>query len=127
MVNGMGITDRELPTQDEGFYEALQQEDHLGVVIRSHIYIEHEVVELLKASWLDYACVAKMNLRYEQKVELAGAVGLEDSFLPPLRKLGKIRNDFAHRLGTNLTRQREDEFLRLALHNVQVARSTMAR
>ena len=44
-----------------------------------------------------------MRIGYAQKSKLACALGLNAQYLPTLLNLGKIRNDFAHKLDTGLS------------------------
>jgi hypothetical protein len=79
------------------FVSALNKEDDLGMVIRTHIHIEH---------WLErYLCLCvplyeeyktRITPEYESKINLALAMGLEPELKPILKALGTLRNRFAH-------------------------------
>ena len=45
------------------------------------------------------------RLRFEQRVNLAVALGLFEDALGPLKKLGDIRNAFGHKLKVSLTKE----------------------
>lgn len=85
----------------EDFHNALMGEDELGVVLRAHFYVEAELEALIKAL-LPFPNEIP-RLRYEQKLKLACALGLDKSTFPPLKALGDLRNSFGHRIGASLT------------------------
>jgi len=84
---------------------ALQGEDELGVVVRAHIHIEYHLVELVELFFQYPEYLKKMELEFHQKVDLALACGLKIQFAPPLKVLGNLRNDFAHKLNSYLGKQ----------------------
>ncbi len=86
---------------DPAFLKALFGEDELGVVVRAHIHIEAGLRQFIDV----VTPFPKLlpNLRYEQRVCLACALGLAKEYGPPLRKLGNIRNKFGHHVDTRLT------------------------
>lgn len=89
------------PATDEVFFDSLRSEDSLGVVVRAHIHIEARLNQVLHA--LTPHPKHLPNLRYEQRVRLAVALGLNEEILQPLKELGDIRNAFGHRLDAALT------------------------
>lgn len=90
------------PASDDAFFEALRGEDPLGVVVRTHIQVEARVNQVL-AALTHHPSHLPRNLRYEQQVRLAVALGLKEEILQPLLVLGYIRNEFAHRLDVTLS------------------------
>ena len=50
-----------------------------------------------------------MDLNYARKVDLACALGFDDRYRAALKRLGKIRNDFAHDLEASLNEKRVSE------------------
>lgn len=92
------------------FVEEWSKEDELGVVVRSQIYVENELVNLLNHLIPSPEHLDKVRLGYNQRIHLALAMGLDPSFGPPLKALGKLRNDYAHQLGSHLTKDRTDAF-----------------
>jgi hypothetical protein len=108
------LEDRTMPSKFatlDAFHNALLAEDPLGAVVRAHIHIEERLNLVLKA--LTPHPKHLPSLRYEQRVKLAGALGLNDSILPALSKLGDIRNAFGHRLDVTLTDAMVDELFSL--------------
>jgi len=101
------MSDEEQVT-DEAFYKALQSEDEMGQVIRAHIHIEYQLNELLKLLIPDYEILEKMEnkLEFFQKAHLACALGLKNEALSPLLAIGRLRNNFAHKLNTTLNHDR---------------------
>ena len=94
------------PSNEEAFQQALQGEDELGLVIRSHIHIEANLLALLDALLASSRHADKMNLEYSQRVHLAVALGLLPEYEAPLLAFGTLRNAFAHRPGTRLSKDR---------------------
>lgn len=89
--------------KDEQFVEAITTEDELGSVIRSHIYIEHELSEFIRASCPNSD--ALKGFEYSEKIRIAIALGLDSKWKPALELIGAIRNRFAHRLDYQITPQ----------------------
>ncbi|PLX33590.1 MAG: hypothetical protein C0605_16085 [Hyphomicrobiales bacterium] len=84
------------------FYKLLMGEDELGVVIRSHIFVESVLDELLDQLIPYSRHLSSMNLSYHQKITLAVAMGLHEELQESLKALGKLRNDFAHKMDMQL-------------------------
>jgi len=97
--------DQEL-TEDE-FHDALQQEDQIGLVIRTHLFIEYELNKLLDLIIPGKKQLKAMDLDYFQRANLLCAIAIDDNYLSPLLSLGKMRNDFAHKPKMKLTKSRE--------------------
>ncbi|HTE15589.1 MAG TPA: hypothetical protein VK642_10980 [Burkholderiales bacterium] len=97
-----------LSVEQDQFLEIVRGEDELGVVIRSHIYVESALVYLLKQLVTNSAFLDRLDLDYAQRVNLAVALGLKAGHAPPLLALGTIRNTFAHKLDTKLTKDKVD-------------------
>lgn len=86
-------------------YVALDGEDDLGIVLRSHIYLEHEIKEFILASASNPKQIKFSDFDYDKVVALALALGLDPSLKAPLLAIGNLRNRFAHNLDMALTRQ----------------------
>jgi hypothetical protein len=91
---------------EQTFIAGLFGEDELGVVVRAHIHIEAQLVDLLGLLVIDVTYLERMNLDFSQQVNLAVALGLDPDQAPTLSALGKLRNAFAHRLDTELSESR---------------------
>lgn len=87
------------------FVDDLFRDDELGAVIRAHIRIEHLIRESVKLLAPHPEHLKRLNLDYGGYVSIAQVLGLDDRFARPFRAMGKIRNDFAHKPDTKLTRQ----------------------
>ena len=105
--------------------DALIGEDELGLVIRSHLYIENLLDELLVLLFPCPKHYEEMQLNYSVKVRLACAMGLNPSCKSMLLAVGDIRNKFAHNLGKsideNMVRDfhsKVDDDLRLATSEI---------
>ncbi|MDQ6987716.1 MAG: hypothetical protein Q9M25_07935, partial [Mariprofundaceae bacterium] len=76
---------------------ALRDDDDLVAVVRSHLFVEIQVNRLIEGL-LPYPCeIEKSRFGWPQRVELSLALGLKAQYGAPLKKLGTIRNKFAHR------------------------------
>jgi RNase H-fold protein (predicted Holliday junction resolvase) len=93
------------------FLLALVGEDELGAVVRAHIHIEHELEQFIATVLPRADELGRMD--YSAKVRLALACGLPRELKPTLNAIGTLRNKFAHRLGTRLTRKEADDFFNL--------------
>lgn len=83
----------------------LFREDEMGAVIRVHIRIENLLIQTIECLLPHPKYLPKLNLDYDSRVTLALALGLKEQFGRPFRSFGKLRNDFAHKLDTTLTKQ----------------------
>ena len=94
-----------LPEDNElgKFTEDLSREDEMGAVIRAHIRIENILLAVVEKLTPHPQHLKKLGLDYDGYVTLALALGLKERFGPPLRALGKLRNDFAHKVDFKLT------------------------
>ncbi|MFL1466754.1 hypothetical protein [Marinobacter sp. HN1S83] len=86
-------------------YEALQSEDDLGAVVRSHIIIEQRLNKFVEAFMVSTDHLRRMKLDFHQTVKLAVALGLNERFEAPLNSLGTLRNGFAHSLRPEISKQ----------------------
>ena len=87
-------------------YQDLTREDDVGLVLRGHLHIEHQLMEIA-CTVLPFADRCDWGVfSYRTKVELAYACGLPQDARDVLLKLGKLRNDIAHKLDASITKQR---------------------
>ncbi len=91
---------------NEHLKAALEGEDDLGVVIRSHIVVEQYINKRIESSMTDVDSYRSAKIDYHSKVKLAVGLGLNPRFERFLNCLGTLRNEFAHKLGREL--QKED-------------------
>lgn len=91
--------------QDELLYRDLTREDDVGLVLRGLLHIEYQLIEIANAV-LPFGTRAEWGkFTYHLKVELAYACGLPQEVRSMLLKLGKLRNDFAHKLDAIISKQ----------------------
>ncbi|GMQ99859.1 MAG: hypothetical protein BMS9Abin18_0687 [Zetaproteobacteria bacterium] len=76
--------------------DTLRHDDDLVAVVRGHLHVEMQVNRLIEGL-LPYPEEIESRLGWPQRVELSLALGLRAQYGPPLKKLGSIRNRFAHR------------------------------
>lgn len=88
------------------FMKATNEEDELQIILRGHLYIEHEIEKLLRNHLVepDVILGGRNKLMFNGKLNLVVALGL----LPkdkrgPYDKLGGLRNKYAHRLNYKMT------------------------
>jgi len=83
--------------------EVLRHDDDLVAVVRGHLYIEIQA-NLLIESLLPFPKeIENSRLGWPQRVELSLALGLKAQYGAPLKKLGSIRNKFAHQPDARLS------------------------
>lgn len=87
------------------FTADLSREDEMGAVIRAHIRIENILLLVLDNLIPNPKHLKQLRLDYDGHVTLALSLGLNERFGAPLRTLGKLRNDFAHRIDFKLSKQ----------------------
>jgi hypothetical protein len=91
-----------LAERDTNFYEALMGEDDLGLVIRAHIHIEHELRNLIEMCAPNAEAATSRRMDFEDTVHLALVLGMKHEFRSELTAIGTLRNKFAHRLGMKI-------------------------
>ena len=84
------------------FVSDLLKEDDLGVVVRVHIRIESALRDVIKSLLTQPTLLDKMDMDYFNTVHLAGALGVNKTYIPSLNAIGTLRNKFAHDLNTVL-------------------------
>ena len=85
------------------FVTALLAEDEVGSVIRSHLYVEAQLSAFLEITVVEPKFLNELDLSYAKKVELACCLGFDPKFRGALKRIGKLRNDFAHDLSSSLS------------------------
>jgi hypothetical protein len=87
---------------DSQFIADLQREDDLGLVVRGHLHIEHQLIELAAAR-LPFASRIDWNeISFRAKLEIAYACGLPEDRKKLISSLNSLRNKFAHRLDATI-------------------------
>jgi hypothetical protein len=94
----------DLETRQSAFFQLLDGDDDLGMVIRGHIHLEHELKEFILAAQSGETVLSEYD--YAGTLGLALALGLNPLLEAGLMAAGTLRNKFAHRLEMKLT---EDE------------------
>lgn len=95
---------------DIEFFNLMATAKPFEMVIKSAMVIESEIEEIFNRAFIEPTRVHKMDLRYEQKLELALALGLDERFGPPLRNLAKVRNIFAHQIDATFSNAQANDF-----------------
>jgi hypothetical protein len=83
----------------------LQREDDVGLVLRGHLHVEHQLIELPSALLPVAERCDWGKISYRAKVELAYGCGLPKDLKELLERLGSMRNGFAHTLDVSLSKQ----------------------
>ena len=86
------------------FFTALLAEDEVGSVIRSHLYVEVQLSKFLELTVVESKFLNDLDLSYAKKVNLACCLGFDPKFSGVLKRIGKLRNDFAHDLSSSLSK-----------------------
>ncbi len=95
---------------DAEFYKMMADAEPFEAVIKSAIVIESEIEAFFDVAFMDPARLLKMELRYEQKVHLLLALGMDARFSSPLKSLANLRNRFAHNLDATFSVSDADNF-----------------
>ena len=88
----------------------LLNEDELGAVIRSHIFIEQHIDHFLSIAVSNPDYLDKINIDFSNKIKLAVALGMNEEVYKPLNAITNIRNKFAHRADTQLDKSQINNF-----------------
>ncbi|WP_368298379.1 hypothetical protein [Cytobacillus firmus] len=100
---------KDLTSSYKDFLKITDHDDLLIIVLRGHLYIEREINNLLKKVYKDEQY---RNLLFSQKVDLCKSLGLIDSDrIPPLNKLNKHRNGYAHNLDFKIEEKDYEDLL----------------
>jgi len=97
---------QELDTDSiEMFIAILRRSDELSMVLRSHLYIESLLDEIITRKLPNpNKLKGKNNLKFSFKVDLAEALGiLPEDYASSIRGFNGIRNNFSHKKGYVLT------------------------
>ncbi|CJV76078.1 Uncharacterised protein [Streptococcus pneumoniae] len=101
LSNGAGL---EIYKTAKKFTEDTKGEDELQVILRGHLYLEHELEKSLRLELVEPDYILTNRFMFTSKVNLAVGLGL----LPKSRKkiyekLNSIRNNYAHQLDFKIT------------------------
>ncbi|EJR41435.1 hypothetical protein IIK_05816 [Bacillus cereus VD102] len=102
LSNGIGL---EISKSALKFFEDTEGEDELQVILRGHLYIEHELEKLLRLALVEPDYVLTNNrFMFASKVDLAVSLGLlPKSSKKVYGKLNSVRNNYAHQLDFKIT------------------------
>ena len=93
------------------YFEGTNTDDEMQSVLRSHLYIEHEITGLLETYLKEPEVILGRNFFFMNKINLATALGLiEKDERIIFLKINNLRNKFAHNLHFNLS---EDDYSNL--------------
>ena len=87
--------------EERPFAKILLGEDELGVVLRAHSFLEHDLDRLIGSVLPQPDALGRLG--YSAKVRLAIACGLRRELKSPLDAFGSLRNRFAHERDKRLT------------------------
>jgi len=90
---------------EQQFLADLQREDDVGLVLRGHLHVEHQLIELASMRLPFAARCDWGKISYRAKVELAYGCGLPEDLKGLLIRLGVMRNGFAHASDASLSKQ----------------------
>jgi hypothetical protein len=82
------------------------------LVVRSHLYIEAVLTQLIEERLEEPYALDLERLNFNTKLNLAVALGaVQKSEKPALVLLNRLRNRFAHKLNAQITKQDARQFL----------------
>ncbi len=82
---------------DKILFSELVEEDNVGLVLRGHLHVEHQLTKYISEQLPFPERVDWGKIDFIGKVELALACGLDVDIRPGLERLESLRNKFAHR------------------------------
>lgn len=90
--------------KEKWFLENIERDDPLQIVVRGHLFLENELINLLELTFPQADCLDPSDLRFPVKVKLIGALGLlSKESLSVYLKFNSLRNKFAHKLDMKIT------------------------
>lgn len=92
------------------FKSLLTGKSELEQVIYTHIYIENLIIDFLDKICSQPEYIKDIRLDYFGLVHLSLSLGLSSELKSPLACLGKMRNDFAHKLEQKIDKNRINNF-----------------
>ncbi|MEC0131516.1 hypothetical protein [Paenibacillus odorifer] len=108
-TNTEAIVDEIVPKYRD-FLEDIKSNDFLSIILRGHLYVEHELTELNSKFLIDGKFLSKN--KFLQQLELGLALGaVEKEWEPALKKLNEFRNKYAHNLGFTFNEQYYEDFI----------------
>lgn len=94
------------------FFTFTESEDILGIILRGHIIIEGELINLLERTLVKPDIIKLSKKPYSSNLKLAASLGLVDQeWLSPFNKLNEFRNKFAHHQGYEFEDKDYDDLL----------------
>jgi len=111
---------RDLDDRTAKFYAALEGEDDLGVVLRAHIYIEHELKLYVSEVAPKPDQIKFSSYDYNSLIALALMLGLPSDLKAALTSIGNLCNKFAHTLEMELTTQEANALYNTLSPNMNV-------
>ena len=91
------------PEEEIAYYQAMTNQDPIAIGIQAVSHIDEALRDLILACVSYPAAIDKVQFEFSKKCALAVALGLDIRFLAPLQRLGKIRNDIAHKTGATIS------------------------
>ncbi|MCS6130431.1 hypothetical protein FDA33_17720 [Clostridium botulinum] len=105
---------------NKAFMNDTKSSEILIIILKAHLYIERELIEMLTETIIDYKIISTSTFR--QKLDLANSMGLVDGYYGVLGKVNSIRNGYAHNVNyrfgekefediiSTLTKEDKDDF-----------------
>ena len=94
-----------MTVSNQQFYDDLAREDELGIILKGHLHIEHQLKEFISLLLPFGERCDWFKVSYAARVEIALSVGLPDDMRNPLENIVKLRNNFAHNLDCELDKK----------------------
>ena len=87
---------KEYKTVNKKFMQDTKSDDILVIILKSHLYMEQELIKTLTETIIDENILRSTTFR--QKLDLANSMGLVEGYYGVLGKVNSIRNNFAHNI-----------------------------
>ena len=83
---------------DTHLFDDLSREDDLGLVVKGHLHLEHQITEFIQVFMATPARCDWARVGFAAKLEIALGLGLPVHLRGPLEAVAKLRNVLAHNL-----------------------------
>ena len=99
--------------EDKSFLAVLLSEDDLGAIVRTHLFIDSRLNQLIEEGLVAPKQIKLDGLRFPLKVSLAIAMGfVPEPYRHAMMWLNSQRNKFAHNVTAQLTEDDADNFFK---------------
>lgn len=109
MENLIKIREVEPKEMYRSFINDTKSSEILIIILKAHLYIERELINMLTETIIDYKIISTSTFR--QKLELANSMGLIYGYYGVLGKVNSIRNNYAHNIAYEISEKEFEDII----------------